>query len=409
MLLARLIGALGLAHLVLGALAATVLLSEPTSRRYGDNLQIALPALAWGCAATRGGGREFALRFASMFVIAHSSKLLLGDTALNQRPSGGGQGFPSAHTAAAAIGASSLMQDCLRGNAGAQAVVVIAAAFVGASRIEVGAHDIWQVLAGAILGWAADRALRRDSRARRRVILGLVRLTATARRGCLAARVWLVRLSAFLGRRLLPASALVLSLCAADPARAEIVISLYGGGQSLPRSTIHDSGLGDATVGWRGKSFAMPPYWGARATLWRNARSGFGIEINHAKAYADTPSAYGYDVLEMTDGLNVVTANLWRRWRSDSRWTPYVGAGAGVAVPHVEVQRRGGPLTFEYQLTGPAVQWVAGASWDINAKWSVFGEDKGTWSRHRMKLDAGSTLKTDIIANAVNLGLSYRF
>jgi membrane-associated phospholipid phosphatase len=166
MLLRRLIRIFGLAHLMLGALAATLLLTEPSTRRYGDTLQIVLPVLAWGCSTTKGSGRDFAMRFVAMLAVAHGSKSLLGDTPLNQRPSGHGHGFPSGHTGAAALGASSLAHDCLQGSAGAQAVVVIAAAFVGASRIEVGAHDIWQVLAGAILGWAADRALRRDSRVR---------------------------------------------------------------------------------------------------------------------------------------------------------------------------------------------------------------------------------------------------
>lgn len=161
MLVGKLFRFLGLTHFILGALAATLLLSEPSIRRYGDNLQIALPLLAWGCSATKGSGREYALRFVSMLAIAHGTKAALGDAPLNIRPSGGDHGFPSAHTSAAAFGASSLTHDCLRGNIGAQVVVVIAAVFVGGSRIAVGAHDIWQVLAGGLLGWACDRALRR--------------------------------------------------------------------------------------------------------------------------------------------------------------------------------------------------------------------------------------------------------
>lgn len=160
MLLSRILRTFGLVHLVLGALVATVLVTEPSVRRYGDHLQIALPLLAWGCAATGGEGREFAIRFAAMLALAHGAKTVLGDSALNRRPNGHEGGFPSAHTAAASLGASSLAHDCLRGNPAGQAVVVIAAAFVGGSRIEVGAHTLWQVLAGALLGWACDRVLR---------------------------------------------------------------------------------------------------------------------------------------------------------------------------------------------------------------------------------------------------------
>ena len=77
MLLRRLIRIFGLAHLVLGALAATLLLTEPSTRRYGDTLQIVLPVLAWGCSTTKGSGRDFAMRFVAMLAVAHGSKSLL--------------------------------------------------------------------------------------------------------------------------------------------------------------------------------------------------------------------------------------------------------------------------------------------------------------------------------------------
>lgn len=241
MLLVRFARIFGLAHLVLGALAATILLAEPSPRRYGDELQVALPVLAWGCAVTNGNGRDFALRFFAMFAVAHGAKALLGDLQMNQRPSGGGHGFPSAHTGAAALGASNLVHDCLQGSAGAQAVVVIAAAFVGASRIEVGAHDIWQVLAGAFLGWAADRALRRESRVRRGVIAGLGWLTATARQGFFAARSRFGALLRTMPRRAAPATSITIASLAADQARAEIEPSAYGGVQAVVPRAISDA------------------------------------------------------------------------------------------------------------------------------------------------------------------------
>jgi len=89
--------------------------------------------------------------------------------------------------------------------------------------------------------------------------------------------------------------------------------------------------------------------------------------------------------------------------------TPYVGAGVGVAVPHVEVQPVGQVQTFGYQLTGPAVQLVAGASLPLSDRWSAFGEWKGTWSHHKADLDSGGTLTTNIITNALNLGVTYHF
>jgi lipid A oxidase len=398
----KILRSLAMVHLVLGVLVATLVMTEPTVRRYGDNLQVALPLLAWGCSATSGGGKEYAVRFITMLGITHGSKAVLGDASLNVRPNGGDKGFPSGHTSAAAFGASSLVHDCLRKNPVAKGIVLLSAAFVGGSRIEVRAHTIWQVLAGGLLGWGADRLLRSESAARRRVVAVLTRAgTAVSRVLTLSARA--------IYRAVLVGATCLLVVPTAIPARAEIEISVYTGGQTAPHSTIVHSTLGEDTVGWLGKSFEMPPYWGLRATTWRNDRFGYGVEFNHAKVYADNPSAYGYDVLEMTDGINILTANVWRRWQTDSRWTPYVGAGIGVAIPHVEVQPTGEELTFGYQLTGPAAQLVAGAAWELNAKWSVFGEYKGTWSSHVMDLDSGGTLKTDIITNALNLGLSYKF
>ncbi|KGB83270.1 lipid A oxidase [Rhodovulum sp. NI22] len=202
----------------------------------------------------------------------------------------------------------------------------------------------------------------------------------------------------------------------ATPAAAEMEISVYTGVQSAPHSTIEGNdpggvGVFDYNAGWDGKSFDMPPYYGFRATWWRTERVGFALEFNHAKVYADdeTLADTGFSRLEFTDGLNIVTLNAFYRWTSESRrWTPYVGAGAGVAIPHVDIQSAGGK-TFEYQLTGPALQLVAGASYDLNDKWAVFGEYKGTYTQNEADLDSGGTLETDLITNALNIGLTFRF
>lgn len=155
----------------------------------------------------------------------------------------------------------------------------------------------------------------------------------------------------------------------------------------------------------------MPPYWGARATYWRNSKWGYGIDFNHAKVIADpaTRAAAGFTRLEFTDGLNILTANVWRRWENNSRnWTPYVGAGVGFAFPHVDVELAGGK-TFEYQLTGPAVAVVAGVKYDFNDRWGMFGEYKGTYSSNEASLASGGTLKTDFVTNAINIGVSFSF
>lgn len=214
----------------------------------------------------------------------------------------------------------------------------------------------------------------------------------------------------FLARATLGAAVLLMSsLGSTGQAQAEVELSFYTGSQSSPHSTITDSVLGTGRVRWLGKSFESPPYYGLRATWWKSDKWGFGVEVNHAKVYAENKAALGYDTLEFTDGLNLITANVFRRFPNAGRITPYVGGGLGIAVPHVEIQRAGESRTFEYQLTGPAAILVFGASYEINDKWSLFAEYKGSYSRNKAKVDAGGTLTTNIITNALNVGVSFSF
>lgn len=199
-------------------------------------------------------------------------------------------------------------------------------------------------------------------------------------------------------------------------AQAEVELSIYGGWQSAPHSDVTISGDplipdDEFTAGWEGRPFEMPPYYGVRATWWRSEALGFGLDINHTKVYADdeTLAASGLERFEFSDGLNIITVNVFRRWQDAfGPMTPYVGGGLGVAVPHVEVTGSGSE-TFEYQLTGPAVAWMAGATYPISDRWSVFGEYKGTYSQNTADLDTGGTLETDVVTNAFNLGVSFDF
>ncbi|MFA5582178.1 MAG: outer membrane beta-barrel protein [Paracoccaceae bacterium] len=205
----------------------------------------------------------------------------------------------------------------------------------------------------------------------------------------------------------------------ASPALAEFEIGIYGGLQSAPDSSVTGSDpqnpafpLGGFTAGWEGNSTAIPPYYGIRATMWRTPTFGWGIEFTHAKVYADGPTlaATGYERFELTDGHNLITLNAYRRW--PDAWgmlTPYVGGGVGVAMPHVDIRAPGGAHTFGYQLTGPAARIMAGVQYDISPSWSVFGEYQGSYSANTIDLDGGGEIKTDILTNAVNLGLSFRF
>lgn len=199
-------------------------------------------------------------------------------------------------------------------------------------------------------------------------------------------------------------------------AAAEIELSFYGGLQGAPHSDVSITGDGvlpdsDFTAGWEGRSFTAPPHYGVRATWWRTETLGFGLDFNHAKVYADdeTLAESGLDHFEFSDGINILTLNAYRRWNEAlGGLTPYVGGGVGLSIPHVEVVDDG-TRTWGYQVTGPAVAWVAGVSFPISGQWSVFGEYKGTYSMNTADLDTGGTLETDIVTNALNLGVSFNF
>ena len=165
-------------------------------------------------------------------------------------------------------------------------------------------------------------------------------------------------------------------------------------------------------IGWEGRSFEAPIYYGIRGVWWQNERVGYGLEVTHTKVYApeDEAEAAGFDRLELSDGLNIVTVNAYRRWLDQwGEFTPYVGAGVGLAIPHVDATSSGGAETYEYQLTGPAARLTAGASYDLSDRFAVFGEYQFTYSSNEAELEGGGTLETDIITNAINIGVTLKF
>lgn len=198
-----------------------------------------------------------------------------------------------------------------------------------------------------------------------------------------------------------------------DPGGFEI--SAYGGYQFTPHSTVSVTGQPDFTAGWNTKPFAMPPYYGVRGTYWfgNGALSNWGVSLDytHTKVYADgdTLAKTGWSVFEFTDGLNLLTVNaLYKFPIEGSKWTPYVGAGVGVNIPHVEVTR-GVNRTFDYQIGGPTVQAQVGVRYEFTENWSAFAEYKGNYSWINVDIDNGAKLKTNIVTNAFNLGVSYKF
>ena len=206
------------------------------------------------------------------------------------------------------------------------------------------------------------------------------------------------------------------------PALAEMQVSVYGGANWNFSSDVKLSGapgLADdnRSVDWDGASFGMPPYWGVRGTYWLSKSSswGFAIDYTHQKASADINFGADdtYDRLEFTDGNNLVMFEVLYRFNPMMKGAlvPYVGAGAGLTIPHVEVtlDPPNSTRTFEYQCCGAAAQILAGLEYKLNGTWSLFTEAKLSYSHVSADLNGGGELETDLWSPAVAVGLTYRF
>jgi lipid A oxidase len=204
-----------------------------------------------------------------------------------------------------------------------------------------------------------------------------------------------------------------LSFCAL-PVSAETQISVFGGANWNFSSDVTTTGVGTHSVDWDGESFEMPPYWGVRGVYWMSPSSnwGFGIDYVHAKAAADLDGIPGtpYDRLEFTDGLNLLMLDVLYRFSPAMNGTlvPYVGAGVGLAIPHVEVTI-GASETYEYQLTGAAAQVLAGLEYKLDKSWSLFTEARLSYAHIEADLTGGGTLETDLVSPQIAVGLTYRF
>ena len=209
--------------------------------------------------------------------------------------------------------------------------------------------------------------------------------------------------------------AAALAISASSLALAESEFTVYSGYQSSPHSTVENTNTGKSFyTGWDGDPWSFPIYLGLRYTDWVTDDWGYAVNYAHTKAYSSDlkstsntgASGNSYTRLEFTDGANPVTVIAMRRFKYRNI-RPHVGAGIGISVPHVEVTWSSNK-TFEYQYGGPVATVLAGFNYPINDKWNLLTE----FQMHYMKLDVaitGGRLKTNLITNALNVGVSYRF
>jgi membrane-associated phospholipid phosphatase len=141
----------------LALLAPPAALAKSTTEKIGDAGQIALPAAGLVAAALHKDGKgalQLAEAFGSTMIVVYVLKVSIDRT----RPNGGGQSFPSGHTASAFSGAAFLQ---LRYGWAYGVPAYLAAAFVGYSRVESKQHWTSDVLAGGALGIAGNLVFTR--------------------------------------------------------------------------------------------------------------------------------------------------------------------------------------------------------------------------------------------------------
>ena len=159
-------------------------------------------------------------------------------------------------------------------------------------------------------------------------------------------------------------------------------------------------------VNWDGKPFKSPIYYGLRSLRWNGGGQGVMVDFTHSKTISQPDQTLRFsgqrngrpapgssrngDVfrhLEFSHGHNMLTLNrLWQLGWLSPAIRPYAGAGAGVALPHTEIQFAGDDArTYEYQYAGPVGQVLAGIEIRL-PRASVFVEYKFSLARYSVPL-----------------------
>ncbi len=120
--------------------------------QFGTAMKYGLPLAAAVCAADQGRLEDFAVRGVLQAALVWGMKEFFDGAPVSRRPSGGGKGFPSGHTAAAFFGAADLAGKCFDDRPGAGALAYGAAGMTGWSRVHAGEHTPAQVWTGALIG-----------------------------------------------------------------------------------------------------------------------------------------------------------------------------------------------------------------------------------------------------------------
>ena len=185
----------------------------------------------------------------------------------------------------------------------------------------------------------------------------------------------------------------------------------------VTRTGVHD--FTAKGIQWEGRPFVNPIYYGARIVRWfESGRTGAMLDFIHSKTigrlseeveltgtldgapaperavlrdiFRRVEASHGHNMLTLTGLLRLPSIGL--------RLHPYVGFGAGISLPHAEVQLAGQTArTYEYQVAGPVTQALIGIEVRA-ARVSYLFEYKFTLAPYRMPLTErdGSLLVFDL-------------
>ena len=198
-------------------------------------------------------------------------------------------------------------------------------------------------------------------------------------------------------------------------AHSQAQLSVYGSAVSVREARVSGDdpgGLGAFSFfsQWRESASSPGAGYGVRFVWWQDAGLGWGVDLSQATAHADTQTLQraGLSRLEFGRKTNTLTVNAFRRWQPGGLIEPYIGAGVGLSIPQVTFETSGG-LSESWRISGPAVQFFAGAQMPLSDSWSVFGEYKHGIVSNHIHLANNGRLNTILDTDAVNLGVSFGF
>lgn len=212
----------------------------------------------------------------------------------------------------------------------------------------------------------------------------------------------------------------------AAPPTKEMMVAFYAGAPytypsrvSLKKEGVHDFTV--EPVEWRGEPFEDPIYYGVRVVNWfEGGRTGGMLDFTHSKTIAELDKEVNFEGLlhgepapakaklgdvfrrlEASHGHNMLTLNgLLRLFDLHPRLSLYGGLGAGINLPHSEIQLKkgGGGRTYEYLYTGPAAQALIGIEFRV-PRMSYFLEYKFTFAQYDVPLSELDGTKIGLFAD----------